>query len=69
MIENCLTGGHEFESIMELTHWDGSTQIVRWCSICGVIVVDQQIGVRNYPGKYVPMKYPKLFKDLKTKKK
>lgn len=63
MIENCLKGEHTLESIMELSHWDGSAQVLRWCSVCGAVVVDQQIDKRIYPGRYVPMKFPKLFKD------
>ena len=63
MIENCLKGEHTLTSIMELSHWDGSAQVLRWCSVCGAVVVDQQIDTRIFPGQYIPMKFSKLFLD------
>ncbi len=63
MIEKCIKGEHTLESIESLSHWDGSEQVVRWCSVCGAVVVDMQIDNRITPGHYMPMKFPKIFTD------
>ena len=63
MIKDCLKGKHKLESITELSHWDGSAQVVRWCSICGSIVIDTQIDHRIFPGQVMPMKSPEHFKN------
>lgn len=59
MIEqDCLQGNHKLESITELSHWDGSTNVVRWCSVCGAIVIDTDVDGRVYPGQVRPMRFP-----------
>lgn len=63
MIEDCIQGQHTLKSITELSHWDGSAQVVRWCSVCGAIVIDTQIDKRIFPGQIMPMEYPDLFKE------
>lgn len=60
MIEkDCLEGSHTLVTISALAHWDGSTNVVRWCSVCGAIVVDTDVGGRVYPGQVQPMRFPK----------
>lgn len=63
MIEDCIKGEHKLEMITALAHWDGSSSVVRWCSVCGSIVIDTQVDKRIFPGQIMPMKFPELFKD------
>ena len=61
-MENCKEGEHKLEMITALAHWDGSSQVVRWCSVCGGIVIDLQIDNTIRPGHYMKMKFPEIFK-------
>ena len=63
MIEDCIQGKHTLKEITILSHWDGSAQVVRWCSVCGSIVIDTQIDNRIMPGQVKPMEFPELFKE------
>ena len=63
MIEDCIQGKHELKEITILSHWDGSSQVVRWCGVCGSIVIDTQVDKRIFPGAVKPMEYPELFKE------
>jgi len=62
-MEDCLNGKHTLETITALAHWDGSSQVVKWCSICGGIVIDLQIDTTVRPGHYMPMKFPEIFNE------
>ena len=58
--DNCNVGKHDLIEIAELPHsWDGSSQLVKWCQICGAVVVDLEIDGRVTPGHYMKMKFPK----------
>jgi len=63
-MEDCIKGDHKLEEITILTHWDGSSQVVRWCSVCGAIVIDTDIDSRIFPGQGMEMKFPKITKDF-----
>jgi len=62
MLEKCKNSEHTLETITALAHWDGSSQVVRWCSVCGSIVIDTQVDKRVFPGQIMPMKFPEIFK-------
>jgi hypothetical protein len=35
-----------------------SDQVVRWCGICGAVVVDEDYDGRTSPGSVMPMRFP-----------
>jgi hypothetical protein len=64
----CIDGkDHELEIIYEtLENGVGCSTVVRWCSVCGGIVVDLDVDNRTMPGGISKMKFPKiLFKRKK----
>lgn len=42
----------------------GAYRVVRWCKLCGAVVVDLDYDGRTSPGAVVPMKFPGFLKDL-----
>lgn len=67
-MEDCIKGNHDLETITILTHWDGSSQVVRWCKSCGGIVIDTDVDGRTFPGQTMPIKFPKIFQEKFGKK-
>lgn len=49
---------HTLKKIATCTDENGHTVVVRWCTKCGAIVADLDIGGRMYPGRGVPMQAP-----------
>jgi len=60
----CLKGNHELEEIQIKTVAPGGFEedhIVKWCTICGSVVVDRGAdGRSNHPGGVMVMKSPGL---------
>lgn len=62
--EKCLQGLHPLKAIY--TDSDGFADVVvRWCPLCGAIVIDNDFDGRVYPGKVMPMKLPELYKEVR----
>jgi hypothetical protein len=63
-INDCIKGDHSLQDITSSTNLsDDVVQVVRWCNICGSIVVDEELDERVYPGKAMPMMACKLYHD------
>jgi len=63
-MEDCFNGKHKLVDIYTARHsWDESHEIVRWCPICGAIVVDVEYDGRVKPGDTMTMKFPETFKE------
>jgi len=60
----CLSGEHELKSIYIRPFPYDSTEVVRWCRICGSIVVDLDIDRRTFPGKVMKIKSPLITKSV-----
>lgn len=43
----------------------GTYRVVRWCKVCGAVVVDVDCDGRTKPGAVAAMKFPSFLKDLK----
>lgn len=56
--DKCNVGNHDLIKIYE-TGNDMSSEVVRWCRICGAIVIDGDFDGRTNPGQVMKMKYPK----------
>jgi hypothetical protein len=67
----CL-GGEEHQ-LEEVFAAEGSSQgdaVVRWCRMCGSVVVDADCDGRTSPGAVLPMQTPSLLtKHIKTREK
>lgn len=42
----------------------GAYRVVRWCKVCGAVVIDVDYDGRTAPGAVASMKFPSLLKDL-----
>ena len=62
-MENCIKGKHTLTDIMSVTHWDESQQVVRWCTVCGSVVIDVDFDGRTKPGDALEMQFSDLFKE------
>ena len=62
-MENCIKGKHTLTDIMSVTHWDESQQVVRWCTVCGSVVIDVDFDGRTNPGDALKMQFSDLFKE------
>lgn len=41
-------------------------EVVRWCRICGAVVVDLDMDNRTHPGYYLKMRFPDTAYDNST---
>ena len=60
-LEKCKAGNHPLRIILTSKN-DGfdTCSVVRWCSICGAVVIDTEHDGRTYPGRMMQMKIPKI---------
>jgi hypothetical protein len=42
---------------------DMESTVVRWCTICGAIVIDVDYDGRTNPGAVMPMRFPEVIKQ------
>lgn len=64
MLENCKKGKHSLQDIYS----DGDEfqeTVVRWCYLCGAVVVDYEYDCRIKPGGHTKMRFPKILNLLK----
>ncbi len=58
--DKCNVGNHDLIEIQASRHsWDESYKVVKWCKICGAVVIDLEYDGRINPGQIMKMKYPK----------
>ena len=62
MIEQCADGNHNLIVIYrESLPPDGyASNVVRWCCLCGSVVVDQDFDGRTNPGNLLDMRAPEI---------
>lgn len=60
-LKECKEGLHKLEVIHE-TAEDGAgcSEVVRWCPLCGSVVVDLDIDNRTQKGGIMPMRRPEI---------
>lgn len=69
MLNKCKKGEHHLEAIFESSEILGASDVVRWCNICGSVVVDVDVDGRTKPGERMKMKTPAIAKvNAKSKK-
>ena len=60
MIEKCFIKGNHSLKVITSFGSDQDLTVVRWCEICGAIVVDTDYDGRTNPGAVMSMQFPKL---------
>ncbi|KKN82744.1 hypothetical protein LCGC14_0305680 [marine sediment metagenome] len=60
--KECQKGNHELQEIVTYGELYDVYTVVRWCSVCGAIIVDKERDGRTYPGKGMKMKLPDITK-------
>lgn len=63
MTEECAKGNHDLIEIYRVHHIYGEEQVVRWCRVCGSIVVDVEVDGRTMAGKIMNMIAPEIFRS------
>lgn len=62
MYTECKYGKHPLKEIARTS--DGfADKVIRWCPVCGAIVIDMETDGRVYPGRYTKMQLTELCKD------
>lgn len=66
LLAKCKNGKHQLEIIFRVSDsWQpGISSVVRWCKVCGSIVVDKDVDGRTAHGKVMKMKSPEITKKL-----
>lgn len=69
-IPECIkSGNHDLIEISSKVGMYSEEYIVRWCTECGAIVIDEEIdGKIMHPGGIMKMKYPKISKRTNDEK-
>ncbi len=64
-IERCRAGKHKLEIVYEAdTCGTGmSIEVVRWCTVCGSVVVDLDYDGRTNAGRVMKMRSPDIAKE------
>jgi len=62
-LSECKKGNHPLKMISSFNHgWD-EEEVIRWCPVCGCIVVDMDTDNRTIrPGGYMKMQSPEISK-------
>ena len=58
----CRNGNHSLTVILEDVG-AASSKVVRWCSYCGAVVVDEDYDGRTIPGRFAKMRFPAFVKE------
>ena len=61
MIEGCKKGNHDLIEIYRAYHLYDGEQVVRWCRVCGSVVIDTDIDGRIMAGDIMKMKAPESY--------
>ena len=67
LFAECLDGKHALETIYT-QNFGGpydEKEVVKWCNVCGSIVIDNEYDGRVYPGGLMPVKGPASYSLVK----
>lgn len=60
---NCKNGKHNLWEIFRARESGDVDNVVRWCSECGAVVVDQDMDNRVMAGRMMKMQFPKALEQ------
>jgi valyl-tRNA synthetase len=66
MLEKCREGKHPLVEILSSSLGFDAYATVRWCPVCGAVVVDQDYDSRTNAGQIMKMRFPSYLRE-KTK--
>ena len=61
-IQSCLKGNHKLVVIYCAVGAYEIETVVRWCLVCGCVVVDEDYDGRTSPGAHTKMRSPQISK-------
>ena len=61
MIEDCIKGNHDLIEVYRTYYLYNEDHVVRWCKICGSVVVDVEVDGRVLAGRIMKMIAPETF--------
>lgn len=61
MIKECIKGNHDLIEIYRGYHIQGEEQVVKWCRVCGSVVIDMEMDGRTMAGDIMKMKAPESY--------
>ena len=68
-LNECKNGNHDLISIHCSGYANDTVEVVRWCRICGCVVVDAENDYRIDPGRIRKMEAPAISKEFVCQKK
>ena len=63
-LQQCLKGNHDLIEIYRSSYSYDEEGVVRWCRICGSVVVDMEYDGRIHPGGIMKMLGPEISKGF-----
>lgn len=63
----CKKGNHELIVVARSSISTGTEKVVRWCRVCGAVVVDLDVDGRTNPGYYEKLRAPILAMEISKK--
>jgi len=60
---SCRNGTHPWVELARTSDGYDVERVVRWCGMCGSVVIDAEIDGRIDPGHYMRIRVPAVVKD------
>lgn len=64
IIKDCYSGEHKLCVILAVSNVDSTDTVVRWCEICGAVVVDIDHDGRTNAGQILNMTFPQITQEI-----
>lgn len=61
-IKECIKGNHDLIEVNRAYYLYNEDHVVRWCKVCGSVVVDIEVDGRTMAGAIMEMKAPESYR-------
>lgn len=61
-LTECKKGNHSLKTILISGYEDEPCEVVRWCKVCGSVVIDVDYDNKTMPGRCLKMQSPLISK-------
>jgi hypothetical protein len=68
-LKECKNNNHDFIDIYDVENSYGECIVIRWCRVCGSIIIDVDFDYRTYVGRCMEIKNPIIYKNYKNNNK